>query len=223
KESYLNFKTDQAKANLTYLKENYQGNQNLIIPGSTGGTTDIEGLSYFLSGQAEAIIVAPYFWASAKEEFGDKVAMASLPRLNSQDLRPFSGYKLYGVSRYSKEPALAQALADFLISEWAQALRFKEKSLLPTQLSLSEKLNQTSITIESWRKLEATKIVIPEQVLLEGRVFKESLNKSYTMPKLSRFSAFWHAYSNNIKAYWEADNVSDEKLNEYLDNITKNM
>lgn len=223
RESFLNFKTPQAKANLVYLKENFKGNPNLIIPGATGGTTDIEGLSYFLSGTADAIIVAPYFWASAKEEFGNDVAMAPLPKINGNDMQPFSGFKLYGVSRYSKNPALAQELADFLVSEWAQALRFRDKSLLPTIDSLRLNLDQKTITVESWRKLEATRVTIPESVIKEARVFKESLDKSRTMPKLPRFAGFWHAYANNIKAFWEADSVSDAELNSYLDNITKNL
>lgn len=223
RESFLNFKTPQAKANLVYLKENFKGNDNLIIPGATGGSTDIEGLSYFLSGSADAIIVAPYFWASAKEEFGSDVGMAPLPRVNGNEMRPFSGFKLYGVSRYSENPALAQELADFLVSEWAQALRFREKSLLPTVDSLRLRFDEKELTVDSWRKLEATKVVIPEAVLREARIFKESLDKSRTMPKLPRFAGFWHAYANNIKAFWEKEDVSAAELDEFLDNITKNL
>ncbi|HHZ11433.1 MAG TPA: hypothetical protein GYA05_01830, partial [Acholeplasmataceae bacterium] len=93
----------------------------------------------------------------------------------------------------------------------------------PTIDSLRLNLDQKTITVESWRKLEATRVTIPESVIKEARVFKESLDKSRTMPKLPRFAGFWHAYANNIKAFWEADSVSDAELNSYLDNITKNL
>ena len=43
------------------------------------------------------------------------------------------------------------------------------------------------------------------------------------MPKLPRFAGFWHAYANNIKAFWEKEDVSAAELDEFLDNITKNL
>jgi len=223
KSSYLNFATPNAIANVSYLKNNFKSNTNLVIPGSTSGTTDIEGLSLFLAGNVDAIIVAPYFWASAKEHFGDDVQMAPLPKVNNQEMRPFSGYKLYGVSRYSKYPALAQQLADFMTSEWAQALRLKNKSLLPTVTSLTTKIDQTSIIVNSWRMLETTRITIPEATLVEARIFKDSLDQSITMPKIARFSAFWIAYANNMKALWEKSSLTEQDLIDYLNNITQNM
>lgn len=223
KSSYLNFATPNAIENISYTRENYKTNQNLVIPGSTSGTTDIEGLSLFLAGDVDAIIVAPYFWASAKEQFGADVAMAPLPSINEQEMRPFSGYKLYGVSRYSKNPALAQQLADFMTSEWAQAIRLRDKSLLPTITSLTSKLDQTSIVVDSWRMLETTQITISEATLVEARIFKDSLDQSITMPKIARFSAFWIAYANNMKALWEKSSLTEQELIDFLNNITQNM
>ena len=223
KSSYLNFATPNAVENVSYARENYKSNTNLIIPGSTSGTTDIEGLSLFLAGDVDAIIVAPYFWASAKEQFGEDVAMAPLPSINNQEMRPFSGYKLYGVSRYSKNPALAQQLADFMTSEWAQAIRLRDKSLLPTVTSLTSKIDQTSIVVDSWRMLETTQITVSEATLVEARIFKDSLDQSITMPKIARFSAFWIAYANNMKALWEKSSLTEQELIDFLNNITQNM
>ena len=108
------------------------------------------------------------------------------------------------------------------MSEWAQALRFREIPALTVD-SLRLRLDEKELTVDSWRKLEATKVVIPEAVLREARIFKESLDKSRTMPKLPRFAGFWHAYANNIKAFWEKEDVSAAELDEFLDNITKNL
>jgi arabinogalactan oligomer / maltooligosaccharide transport system substrate-binding protein len=223
KSSYLNFATPQAVQNVSYARNTYRNHPNLVIPGSTSGSTDIEGLSLFLSGDVDAIIVAPYFWASAKQHFGNDVGMAALPSINGQVMRPFSGYKLYGVSRYSKHPALAQQLADFLTSEWAQSIRLRDKSLLPTVTSLTNQLNQTSIQVDSWRALATTRVTVPESVLIEARIFKTSLDQSITMPKIARFAAFWIAYANNMKALWEQTSLTEAQLIEYLNNITQNM
>ena len=223
KSSYLNFATPQAMDNVAYARNTFKSNPNLIIPGKVSGSTDIEGLNDFLSGNADAIIVAPYFWASAKAQFPNDVAMASVPDINNQTQRPFSGYKLYGVSRYSKHPAIAQQLALFMTSEWAQALRLKEKSLLPTVTSIVNKLDQNTITVDSWRRLETTRVTIPNEAILEARIFAQSLENSITMPKIGRFAAFWVAYANNMKALWEKETLTTQELIDFLNNITQNM
>jgi arabinogalactan oligomer/maltooligosaccharide transport system substrate-binding protein len=223
KETYLNFATPQTIENITYLLANYKSNSNLIIPGSTSGTTDIEGLSLFQAGDVDAIIVAPYFWATAKTLFEGDVAMAPVPKLNQINMRPMSGYKLYGVSKYSKNPAIAQQLADFLTSEWAQAIRLRDKSLLPTVTSLTTKLNQNQIVVDSWRGLASTQVTINETTLQEARIFKASLDTSIVMPKIQRFAAFWTSYSNQMKALWSKPNLTTQELIDYLNEITKTM
>lgn len=223
KSSYLNFATPQTIQNVSYARNTYKNHPNLTIPGSTSGSTDIEGLSLFLAGDVDAIIVAPYFWASAKEQFPNDVAMAPIPSINGQTMRPFSGYKLYGVSRYSKYPALSQQLADFLTSEWAQALRLKEKSLLPTVESLLSELDQNQMKVDSWRKLETTQITITEASIIEARIFEQSLEQSITMPKITRFAAFWISYANNMKALWEQGSLTEQQLIDYLNQITQTM
>ncbi len=223
KSSYLNFATPQAVANVSYMHENYKANSNLVIPGLASGTTDIEGLNMFLAGDVDAIIVAPYFWASAKEAFATDVAMAPLPKVNGQTLRPFSGYKLYGVSRYSTEPALANELADFLTSEWSQGLRLRDKTLLPTWTSLTSQLDQTSMEIPHWRGLDTMKVTVPATVLEEAAIFRDSLTHSITMPKIERFSAFWVAYANNMTALWAEEDLTQLEIETYLTSITTNM
>lgn len=223
KSSYLNFATPKAVSNVAYMHANYKGNSNLVIPGLQSGTTDIEGLNMFLAGDVDAIIVAPYFWASAKEAFGSDVAMGPLPKVNGETLRPFSGYKLYGVSRYSKYPALAQELADFLTSPWAQAMRLRDKTLLPTLTSLIDQLGNSSIEVAHWRNLDASKITVSSAILDEAEVFEASLANSITMPKIERFSAFWVAYANNMTALWQDSDLTTHEIQTYLNNITTNM
>jgi arabinogalactan oligomer/maltooligosaccharide transport system substrate-binding protein len=223
KETYLNFATEKSVQNITYLLSNYKTNSNLIIPGKTSGTTDIEGLSMFQAGDVDAIIVAPYFWATAKTLFNGDVAMAPVPSINETNMRPMSGYKLYGVSKYSKNPAIAQQLADFLTSEWAQAVRLRDKSLLPTVQSLLDQLDQNEIVVDSWRGLITTQVTITEATILEASIFRTSLNQSIVMPKIERFSAFWTSYANNMKALWEDSNLTTEELIDYLNEMTKTM
>ena len=223
KSSYLNFATPQTIANVSYLRTTYKSNTNLVIPGMTSGTTDIEGLSMFQAGEVDAIIVAPYFWATAKTLFNQDVAMAPVPSLHGQTMRPMSGYKLYGVSKYSKHPAIAQQLADFMTSEWAQALRLRDKSLLPTVTSLTTKLDQNQIVVDSWRQLTATQITITENTLKEARIFQASLEQSIVMPKIQRFAAFWTSYANNMKALWQKATLTEQELIDFLNEITKTM
>jgi arabinogalactan oligomer/maltooligosaccharide transport system substrate-binding protein len=223
KETYLNFATEKSIQNITYLLSNYKENPNLIIPGKTSGTTDIEGLSMFQAGDVDAIIVAPYFWATAKTLFDGDVAIAPVPSINETNMRPMSGYKLYGVSKYSKNPAIAQQLADFLTSEWAQAIRLRDKSLLPTVQSLLDQLDQNEIVVDSWRGLLTTQVTITETTILEASIFSTSLNQSIVMPKIERFSAFWTSYANNMKALWEDSNLTTEELIDYLNEMTKTM
>ena len=223
KETYLNFATPNTIQNITYLLSNYKNNNNLIIPGKTSGTTDIEGLSMFQAGDVDAIIVAPYFWATAKTLFSGDVAMAPVPSINSIDMRPMSGYKLYGVSKYSKNPAIAQQLADFMTSEWAQAIRLRDKSLLPTVTSLLNQLDQDVIVVDSWRGLATTQVTINQATIVEARIFRDSLHQSIVMPKIQRFSAFWTSYANNMKALWEKSNLTTEELIDYLNEMTKTM
>jgi arabinogalactan oligomer/maltooligosaccharide transport system substrate-binding protein len=223
KSTYLDFATPQAIANVAYMHENYKGHENLIIPGLQSGTTDIEGLNMFLAEDVDAIIVAPYFWSAAKEAFGTDVAMAPLPRVNGQTLRPFSGYKLYGVSRYSQYPALAQELADFLTSPWAQAMRLRDKTLLPTWTSLSDQLDESSLQVAHWRNLDTLEVTVGQAILEEARVFQGSLEQSLTMPQIERFSAFWVSYANNMTALWQEEELTMLEIETYLDNITTNM
>ncbi|MFA5235581.1 MAG: extracellular solute-binding protein [Bacilli bacterium] len=223
KSTYLDFSTPQAVSNVAYMHENYKDNANLVIPGLQSGSTDIEGLNMFLAGDVQGIVVAPYFWAAAKEAFGSDVAMAPLPKVDGETLRPFSGYKLYGVSRYSKNPALAQELADFLTNDWSQAMRLRDKTLLPTWTSLVAQLDQNSIEVAHWRNLEALKITVDTAILQEASVFEASLQTSITMPKIERFSAFWVAYANNMTALWQEDELTTGEIEDYLDAMTTNM
>lgn len=208
--NYVKLDNPQTIANIL-AAYNLKSNQNLIVPGVYSETTDNEGLAYFQSGDAKAIIVAPYFWAEAKETYGDDVAMAVLPKINNNQLRPISGYKLYGVSKYSQNPAIAQMLADYLVSEECQAIRLRDRNLLPTNNNLLDQVqtSTTDIKVYNWRQTENAMITIPKANVEQAKIFMESLNNSITMPSLTRFSSFWLNYADQIKSIWNSSNPTE--------------
>lgn len=115
----LNLATTQAVNNLTTLTKEYQ---NVIV----NGTPD-EALTIIGVGDAGGVISSPYLWSTFKDRIGASAKMAVVPSISGLTARPFSGYKGYGVSRYSKHPELAQMLAKYLVGDLAQEIRFVQK------------------------------------------------------------------------------------------------
>ena len=79
-------------------------------------------------------------WLSTymKDAFGDGYAAAKLPEYtikgNSVQMHSFAGYKLIGVSAYTKTPKWSQRLAEWITNEKSQLMRFKERGECPSNI-----------------------------------------------------------------------------------------
>mgnify|MGYP001029466589 CR=1 FL=1 len=178
----LNLATPKAVTNLTDITKNYR---DTII-----NQTPDSALSIIATGEADAVVSSPYLWALFKEQLGNNAAIAPLPTLNGDNQRPFSGYKGYGVSRYSKAPHLAHDLAKYLTDEFAQRYRFRQLGILPTF---------QSETIES--EVEADDA---------SRVFQASLDQSIVMPNIIAMGSFWAPMNDAATEIWNLGSGATE-------------
>lgn len=160
-------------------------------------TTVNEGFSLLQTGEVAGIISSPYLWADVKNALGDNAAIAVLPSINGENQRPFSGYKGYGVNRYSKNPTIAHMLAEYLSSEEAQYLRLVEKEYLPTVSSERiEKYISNSPSLQ---------------------VFKQSLDNSITMPNILKMGSYWSPMQDVMTELWNTrDTITKDIIKEKL-------
>lgn len=156
-----------------------------------------EGFSLLQTGEVAGIISSPYLWADVKNALGENAAIAVLPSINGENQRPFSGYKGYGVNRYSKNPTIAHMLADYLSGEEAQYLRLVEKEYLPTI---------SSDRIDNY---------ISKSLSLQ--VFKQSLNNSITMPNILKMGSYWSPMQDVMTELWNTRaNITKDIIREKL-------
>lgn len=156
-----------------------------------------EGFSLLQTGEVAGIISSPYLWADVKNALGENAAIAVLPSINGENQRPFSGYKGYGVNRYSKNPTIAHMLADYLSGEEAQYLRLVEKEYLPTI---------SSDRIDNY--------ISKSQSL---QVFKQSLNNSITMPNILKMGSYWSPMQDVMTELWNTRaNITKDIIREKL-------
>ena len=133
-------------------------------------------ISQLSNGTVAGVISSPFLYSSVIDAIGaENVGLAVIPSIGGVTLRPFSGYKCYAVSKYSKNPAIAQALAEFLTSDDAQAVRLNEKSYLPCVKEYTSDMND----------------IISSDTTGNLQVFKDSLDNSITMPNIEEMSNFW--------------------------------
>lgn len=170
----LDFATPNAVQNMTTLAKDYQ---DVILNQSPD-----MGLPLLTSNQASAVISSPYLWPLVKEQLGNNAAIATLPTINGQTLRPFSGYKGYGVSRYSKYPYIAHDIAKYLTDEVAQIYRLKQLGLLPT--FASERVEQEVAKTST------------------STVFQASLSQSLVMPNIVAMGSFWGPMNDAVTSIW---------------------
>ena len=189
----LNLATPASINNLTSFAHDYQ---DVII----NGTPDT-ALTIIDIGDAAGVISSPYLWDTFKSQISN-AKMAVIPSINATPLRPFSGYKGYGVSRYSTSPALAHDLAKFLVSSIAQEVRFNQKTLMPTIVD-NERLNLTLADS------------------IEAGVFSDSLNNSLTMPNIIAMGSYWATMNDAMTEIWNlGDQATTTTVKEILTNAT---
>jgi arabinogalactan oligomer/maltooligosaccharide transport system substrate-binding protein len=162
----VNIATEKSIENVTNFYQNYLSCFEDASPEVA--------LNYVTANRIAGVITTPFLLNSMKEALGDNLAIAKLPKLDGEELRPFSGYKAYVVSRYSKNGAIAQALCEYLTNYDSQAVRLIDKGYLP-----ASPLNATEDFIEA---IEASE---------EASTFADSLALSTVMPNIPEMSRFW--------------------------------
>ncbi len=130
--------------------------------------------------QIDAVISTPYLFEQIVAALGEEnVGIAPLPTLNGTVLRPYSGFKMYGVNRYSKNPTIAHALAEYLTNEKSQSYRLIRQGLLPS-------LNTPEILQEVENNAQMS-------------VYKQSLDNSIVMPNITIMgSKYWSNFENTM-------------------------
>lgn len=79
---------------------------------------------------------------TAQEAWGENYAATKLPTFNvagePKQMSSYSGYKLIGVSPYSKNVGWSMLLAEFLTNEDSQTARFEARGLGPANIAVAE-------------------------------------------------------------------------------------
>ena len=110
-------------------------------PGFLSGTDDD-----FVSGIKDGTIIAGVngIWNSAvaSEEWGENYGAVKLPTYTCAgqqvQMASYAGYKMVGVSAYSKESDWAMKLADWITNEDNQRLRFVERAQGPSNINAAD-------------------------------------------------------------------------------------
>lgn len=190
----FNLNTPETVSNLTKIVKDHRD----VIAKATPDNS----LAIMQAGEAAAVISSPYLWPLFKKSVGESNAgIAVLPSIDGNALRPFSGYKGYGVSRYAKNPHIAHDVARFLSSETAQRLRFARLGILPTYVS------PTLTTLVSNN--------------LEANVFMEALTTSILMPNITEMGSFWAPANDAVTEIWNLGNsATHENIGQILASTT---
>ena len=169
--------TDKAVSNWTSFINNYTDAVVSMTPETS--------ISLLSSGTIAGVISSPFLYNDVIDALGESnVGLATLPTIDGETLRPFSGYKAYVVNRYCENPALAHALANFLTSDDAQTWRLSQKSYLPVAKEYTADMNE----------------FLRNDTNLQ--VFKTSLDNSITMPNIEQMANFWKPMNNAVNALW---------------------
>ena len=112
--------------------------------GTDGGSGDNTAVAKgFKDGTLAAAVIGTWEGPAIKEAIGaDNLGAAKLPTAliggEQKQLESFGGYKLVGVNQFTKYPVTCQTLAYFLTNTESQTLRYKERGLIPTDLTALE-------------------------------------------------------------------------------------
>lgn len=159
------------------------------------------------AGRSVGVISSPFMLNSMKNAFGNKLKLAVLPKMNGEDMRPFSGYKAYVVSKYSNHGSLAQELCNYLTSYDANLFRLRKAGYLP------------AVPLDATEEIAAA--VNNNEF---AKVYAESLGHSIVMPSLNEMSIFWQKMNNATTYFYNNGSTLNlltvtSKLNEVTQNI----
>lgn len=188
--------TAKSVQNMTDFFNKYKGNIIDAAPET--------GLNHVVSGRVAGVVTSPFLFDSMKNALGNKLKLAKMPTINGEAMRPFSGYKAYVVSRYSKNAALAHAFCNYMTSPAANAYRLAEKGYLPAcPLDASQDIRDLIAASE------------------ESRVFAESLADSMVMPNLPETANLWSKMNNATTYFANASELTTDVVKGKLDEVTQ--
>lgn len=148
----------------------------------------------------DAVISTPYLYEQLQDAIGsENVGIAPLPTLNGKTLRPYSGFKMYGVNRYSENPSLAHALSEYLTNHKSQTYRMIKQGLLPT-LNTAEMLEQVS-----------------QNPIMN--IYKTSLDQSLVMPNLTIMGSKYWSNAENAMTEIFRDKPTQENISLLLTSL----
>ena len=141
-----------------------------------------------------------------KQTMGDNYAVAPLPFLDDAKttrLSSFSGYKFYGVNNKklgndTAKKAVAEAIAKFMVSEYAQHVRLETFGIKPTNVRLQDKATEQEAHVRALNEQATSHAAISLSVV---------------------DSTFWAQTGNavtDIKTAAQAGEVSDDTLKSIL-------
>ncbi len=123
--------TDVAQAIIDYVKG------GVFEPSESDGAS-VTGVQ---DGTYSAIINGTWSASAVKDAWGENYGACKLPTFTcggkQVQMSSFSGCKLIGVNAYSKNPAWAMLLAEFLTNEESQVARFEARGLGPSNIKAS--------------------------------------------------------------------------------------
>lgn len=119
--------------------------QSILDLFSTGVLVDMadeDQATAIAEGTVVACVNGTWRAETAQDAWGENYAATKLPTFNvagePKQMSSFSGYKLIGVSPYSKNVGWAMLLAEFLTNEDSQAARFEARGLGPANIAVAE-------------------------------------------------------------------------------------
>lgn len=166
-------------------------------------------VSYVSNGTAGvvALMSSPFILSSMKTALGDNLGIAKLPTINGESQRPFSGYKAYAVSRYSKNGVIAQDICNFLTSYDSMNWRLVKAGYLPAcPLDATEDIKESISESD------------------EAQIFASSLADSFTMPNIPKMQDYWRPMNNATTKFWnEKDSLTKDAVKSALEDASKTL
>ena len=166
-------------------------------------------VSYVSNGTNNTVglMSSPFILSSMKNALGSNLGIAKLPTINAESQRPFSGYKAYAVSRYSKNGVIAQDICNFLTSYDAMNWRLVTAGYLPAC-----PLDATDDIKESIEESS------------EAQIFAASLADSFTMPNIPKMQDYWRPMNNATTKFWnQKDSLTKDDVKTSLEEATRTI
>ncbi len=178
--SEVGFDSVEAQNALTWMRD-------VLKPITTGdGTADSQNSgASFESGELPYIISGPWMIESYKEKLGNDLKVTTIPSINGNDAKPFTGAIMNSVYKYSKEPEAATKFVEFMSSEVGMDLMYKYKGKLPALKSelLSDEVKADEIL----------------------QIVSKQIEMAVPMPTIPSTSSYWGPGEAMIKSIWNSN------------------